>query len=243
MKKQKLSKHDEEFLVFDVLTVPTESFSNLPPRHQEWIERSVGRLRDRGAAITVDEYAAAHPVYGFVAGFAAATLRQIGREVYLTRYGFDVVGEYGALDYANETLAGHRGVTVGYHSGGYLPRMLLARLLTAGIKPAFNAERLMAQHVDLADTVTLGGMFAPPPLALTLEAMGGRCDRTRLDVAAAKSAVDRGDDDVLAEELRARIDTITRLFARVWIAPDACVNGSLQERQVCNPPPEFRRAS
>lgn len=242
MKKTKLSKHDEDYLVFEVLTVPTESSSNLPPRHRQWLEKCVSRIHPGGDTFTADDYSAVHPVYGMVAGFAAAKVRIVDADVYITHYGLDVADEIGALDYAHETLATHEGVAVSYHSGGYVPKMILARLLASGIRPQFHAQELMARHIDLADTVTMHGKFMPPPLALTLDALGLRSDRPRPDLGTLKDACDRGDDDALSDELRARVDEIVRLFARLWAAPNANIHGSLRARQVCTPPSEMRVA-
>ncbi|BET68227.1 hypothetical protein ASA1KI_31450 [Opitutales bacterium ASA1] len=242
MKKTRLGKHDEDYLVLDILTVPTELSSDLPVRHRDWLARSTRSLQSAGVQLTQDEHAAVHPLYGTIVGFAAAKVRLVDSGTFVTHYGLDVGDEASALQYAQETLAKNRGVTVSYHGRGYLPRMLLGRLLTHGIKPQYDVRHLANSHVDLADTVSLHGMFSVPPLALTLETLGVRTDRPRLDLVRAKDACDRGDDETLDEELRARVDDLTQLLARLWASRNSVVHGSLRARQVCAPSTDLRRA-
>lgn len=199
----KTPESPSEVIIIDILTAPRGEDSMLPgpPGKSAWI---------------------GHPLTSRIAGFGATTLEIVGTTAHIRWYGLDVGDELSALTYARDVLRRNRGPVVSFGEGNYVPRMLVARANDRGLPAGTDLQAAAVDGVDLADSVTLGRCFPRLTLAETAAAY-------ELIAPEPAHAVRLPSDprDVLAAALRARLDTIVTLHARLHLGPTGAIAGSI----------------
>jgi len=220
-------KRNEDTLIIEVLSVPSERIQDLPRVHTEWLSASLPRRVDGTPMLKPDAYAAMHPLYSRVVGFAAARVRRDGKDLRICSCWADATDELGVLDLAGKVLADHKGMTVGFSGSQATMRILLTRMLFLGERPRVAERTLLRRHLDVADLLSWDGTLAVPTREQVLEVLGLSNGRQPLSVEVLCDANHRGDADIIEGELLWRVEEVAGIYARLCCRPDARITGSV----------------
>src|SRR5690606_27506419 len=134
--------------------VPTHAAQDRTAEANAWLADQCRRAGCGTSPSEIDNYAALHPAWGRVAGFACGRVTVDGHTITIADLRVSVGDERHALKLADLLVARRPGSRLTYSMRSWAPRFLIARTIALNLPGRATITDIVKKSIDLADVLS-----------------------------------------------------------------------------------------